>query len=116
MPFGLRRGDRDKEPKIVREHDCVDWDSDDEGVMNANMHFESEAIHMEHEYENVDLDLHVNTLKDVPEVLLVATDGDTDEWRSVSISLEPDAAELLAEQLKVAAKFGRDGERADVRL
>lgn len=98
---------------IVEENECVDWDSDDEGVQCANLHYEDDAVHVEYEFEDVDLDLHSNG---EDEILLVGNDDSTEYWRSVSVTIDADEAELLAEQLKVAAKHSREGDRADVRL
>ena len=106
------RRDTNEEPPIKQKHDCVDWDSDDEGVLKGQMHYESDAVHLEHQFEEVDLDLHVNSR----EIDLIATDDSTDEWRSVVVTLDADAAAELAEQLQVAAKYARDGKNADVRI
>lgn len=97
----------------ITDHDAVDWESDDSGIRYAGMHYESDAVHMEHEFEDVNLDLHVNQDK---EVFLSGTDSGTDEWRSVSLSMGPDAAEQLGEQLKLAAQYARKDEKADIRL
>jgi len=97
----------------VTDRDAADWESDDSGIRYAGMHYESDAVAMEHEYEDADLDLHVNQGK---EVFLVAADDETDDWRSVYLSMDPDEAELLGEQLKLAAEYARDEEKADIRL
>jgi hypothetical protein len=97
----------------VTEYDATDWESDDSDVLESGMHFESDPVHLDYQFQSVDLDLHV---EDDGEVFLVATEDNIDEWRSTSLSLEPDAAEQLAEQLLLAARYARENERADIRL
>ena len=97
---------------LPERSDVADWEADDSGVVGASIHYDDDAVTVEYEWDDVNVDIHATSENTVD---LIAGEN-SDDWNSALVELEPEAAEEIAEQLKLAAQFARMEERADVRV
>ena len=104
--------DREEAIGALKENPEVDWDADDEDVLNFRVEYETDG----HGFYLTDVDpsLSIHTY---PDMVTIDINEDTDEVRlSAGLSLTPAEAQRLGRQLAFAGEKAEDGRHTDVRL
>jgi len=102
----------DRTLPITHENPEVDWDADDEDVLNFRVEYDTDG----HGFYLTDVDpsLSIHTY---PDMVAIDINEDTDEVRlSAGLSLTPAEAQRLGRQLAFAAEKAGEGRVTDVRL
>lgn len=97
---------------LPQRSDVADWEADNSGVVGAGIHYDDDAVTLQYDTEDLSVGIHSTTDGTVD---LIA-DENGDYWRSAAVEFDPETAEEIAEQLKLAAQFARMEEGADVRV
>lgn len=89
----------------------MDWDATNENFTRGDLHFEKDGLHLDTDFEDVRVDIHVHK----GTVELHIADQATDDWRQFVVGIEPDEIDDLIAQLQCAKEYS-DGKMSDIRI